>query len=191
VVECAVRAEVEGGESAAVGLGDDQGALVGGDRHPVGEGQVVGDDTGHSLRRDQGDEAGCGFATGEVEADAVDVGVAVAVDDDVVPWLVGDRREVGVRGHRADGIAAQQLTTCRVQHEQLTVRQEVDAHREGLDANHHLMATLPVEDYHLVRAPVGEPEPACVPAGRLTEDDALHQHGHAMKTATAVRTHRR
>ena len=92
----------------AVGLRDDQGGAVRADGHAVGEGEPLGDHPRRAVDVDEGDQPGCELSTREVEADAVDVGVAAAVGHDVVPAAARDRRQVGVRDERAVGFAPQQ-----------------------------------------------------------------------------------
>ena len=43
------------------------------------------------------------------------------------------------------------------------------------DLAHDLVAAVVAERDHLVRAPVGEPQPPVVPARRLPEHDAAHE----------------
>src|SRR4029453_11495259 len=86
--QAAVAADVEGGQPPAVRLGDDQGGVVGGDGHAVGEGQVLGDPPDGAVGGGQHDVPRRRRLAGHhVEADAVDIGVAAAVDHDVVPAL--------------------------------------------------------------------------------------------------------
>ncbi len=69
-----------------------------------------------------------------------------------------------MRDQRPVGLTAQQPPLCRVHDQQPPVGEEVDAHRERWDSRDHLVAAVGAERDHLVRAPVGEPEPAVVPA---------------------------
>src|ERR1700721_2661372 len=91
---------------------------------------------------------------------------------------------------RAVEVATKQAPLRRIHYEQPPGGQKVDAHRERLDADHDLMAVLGVERDHLMRAPIGEPDPPVVPAGRFTKGNSLRQHGHGDKTARLRKTHR-
>ncbi len=97
-----VRADVEGHQAVTVRVRDDQGGVVGGHRHPIGQCDVVGHLAHRAARRDQGDETGLERLPGhQVEAGTVDVGVAPTVHHDVVPAClaeirVGDQRPVGL-----------------------------------------------------------------------------------------------
>ena len=113
VRQAAVGGDVEGGEAAGEGLGDDQRGVVGRDDHAVGELDAVGDLAGRAVRCDQGDDARLRRLAGpEVEAQAVEVDVAAAVDDDLVPAVAGDAAQVDVAHHRPVGLPAH-AAPCR------------------------------------------------------------------------------
>src|ERR1700721_4496472 len=91
---------------------------------------------------------------------------------------------------RAVEVATKQAPLRRIHYEQPPGGQKVDAHRKRLDADHDLMAVLGIERDHLMRAPIGEPDPPVAPPGRFTKRDSVHQHGHRDKTACPSKTHR-
>ena len=164
VAEATVRADVVRREPVGVRLSDDQRSAVRGDRHPVGERDVSGDLTDLAIWRGEHQEAGRELAAGEVEADGIDVGVAPIIDHDVIPGLDRDSGQVGVRDQRPVALTAQQPPLRRVHDQQPAVGEEIDAHRERCDAQHHLVGTVGAEGDHLIRAPVREPQPSVVPA---------------------------
>src|SRR5215831_15891987 len=88
VAEAAVPADVVGGEAVPVRLGNDQRRAVLGDRHAVGEREVIGYLDDVAPRRDERDQPRRELAARKVETDGVDVRVAPVVDDDIVPRLV-------------------------------------------------------------------------------------------------------
>ena len=95
--QATVNRDVEGREPFAVGLGHDQGRVVGGHGHAVGECDVVCDLLCRAIGGDQRDDSGGELLTGEqVEAAAVDIGVATTVHDDLVPALVCEAAQVGI-----------------------------------------------------------------------------------------------
>ena len=175
VAEAAVRADLECCELVGVRLSDDQRSAFRGERHAVRERDVAGDLPDIAVRRDQGDEAWCELAAGEVEADAVDVDVPTIGGHDVVPWLGRGSGQLGVGDQTPAGFMAQQSPLGRVHDQQPPVREKIDAHRERGDVHHDLVASIHAEHDHLVRAPVREPEPSVVPAWRLAENDTFHQ----------------
>jgi tellurite resistance protein TerC len=94
----AVGPYVERGEPPGVRLGDDQRPAVRGDRHPVGERDVVRYPARGPVRGDQGDDPGGGrFPGHHVVADAVEVRVAAGVHDDLVPRPVTQVRQADER----------------------------------------------------------------------------------------------
>ena len=115
----------------AVGLGDDQRRVVGRDGHAVGERDAVGHLPSRAVGRDQRDDPGGELAAREVEADAVDVGVAATVDDDLVP-----RRDRESRLRSAwvtsepSGSRRRSSPSRRRDDQQPPVGQPVDAHRK-------------------------------------------------------------
>src|SRR5580693_3766589 len=95
----AVRVDVERGEPAGEGLGDDQRPVVGRNDHAVRELDVVRNLAQVAVGREELDVAGLGcLATREVEVRAVEVDVAARVHDDLVRLLLGDgdHRPVGL-----------------------------------------------------------------------------------------------
>ena len=84
-----------------VRLSDDERGVVRGDGHPVGKRQIVGDHSGASdpavtKATNPGARVTGGRPSSEVEIDVVDVGVAAAVDHDVVAAVRRQRRQVGI-----------------------------------------------------------------------------------------------
>ena len=142
VGQAAVVGDLVGGQPLGVGLADDQGLVVAGHRHAVGEGEPIGDLPGRPVRCDQHHAARrVRLAGHQVEAAAVHVGVAAAVDDE----LVAGRRvraltEIGVHLERAVGLVAQQSSRARIDDEHSSVRQPVDTERERGAAVHDLGA---------------------------------------------------
>src|SRR5439155_17772243 len=96
----AIGGDVESGERAGEGFGDDQRLVVGGDDHAIGEGDAVCHLPNRSIRRDQRDDAGAELLLAELEADAVHVNVGSAVHDDFVPAVAGEAAQVGVGDQR-------------------------------------------------------------------------------------------
>jgi hypothetical protein len=155
-------------ELLAVGLRDDEGRIVRGDGHAVGEGEAVGHLASGAVGGDQRDQAGGELAGGEVEADVVDVGVAATVDDDVVPGVLAQRAKVAVGHQRPVGLTAQEPPPGRRDGQQPAIGQVADAH-QGLDARDHVAPALQIDGKDLLRPPVRDPQPAVVPPRRLGE----------------------
>ena len=116
------------------------------------------------------------LAAREVEPDVVDVGVAPTVDDDVVPRVLAETtaRSAWVTSEPSGSWRSSRRSRRR-DDQQPPVGQVVDAHREGLDAGDHLALARRIDGDDLVRAPVGDPEPAVVPPRRLGEDQVGKQ----------------
>ena len=184
--QAAVGGDVEGRELLAVGLGDDQRRVVGLHCHAVREREAVGHLAGDAIGRHQGDDARRELAPRKVEPDVVDVGVAPTVDDDVVPWVLAQGGQIGMRHQRTVGLLAQKTPVRRRDDQQPPVGQVVDAHRERSDAGDHLALARRIDGDDLVRAPVGDPQPAVVPPRRLGEGQAGEQD---VPVATAVDVH--
>ena len=105
-------------------------------------------------------------AAEEVEAGAVEVDVAAPVDDDLVPAVLGDPGRSAWRTMRAVGLLAQQLrrrsTSSRPSGSQSIAQPEprwAGGRSTSLRPSMSTATTSPA-------APVGEPEPAVVPAAR-------------------------
>ena len=99
-----------------------------------------------------------------VEASAVHVGVAAAVDDE----LVAGRRiraltEIGIHLERAVGLLHEQPTRARIDDKQPSVRQPVDTERKRRAAVHDLGGAVSIDSDDLLCSPIGEPEAPVVP----------------------------
>ena len=175
VRQAAVGGDGEGRQPVAVRLGEDQGRVVGRDGHAVGKGDAVRDLPRRAVRGDQGDDAGGELAGGKVEADGVDVGVAPAVDDDLVPGIVRKSAQVGMGDQRPVALPAQESPLARRNDQQATVGQPVDAEGERRHVEDDLALAREVDGDDLLRASVGKPEAVLVPAGRLGEGETDQQ----------------
>jgi hypothetical protein len=118
----AVSRDVEGGQPVRVGLRDDQGR-VGSHEHPVREGDAIGYAASRAVGGGQRDDAGSELLAGhQVEAAAVDVGIAPTVHDELVPCRgIREASQVGVGHQRAVGLAAQEKPFARGDDEKATV----------------------------------------------------------------------
>jgi len=197
--EIAVGANVERHQVMPVRIGDHEGAIVRGDGHSIGEGEVLRHHPHHAVRGDQGHEARLHHALrrtgGEVEVPGIDVGVTASVDDDVIPTVPRRLRQVRIRREAAIRLQREQRPPLvRNQHEP-AAGQEVEAQRQRSMPDHHLAAAVVVDRDDLARRPVTEPEPALVPARRLHEPQAAQQDvhlddllsGHCISAAGPVR----
>jgi hypothetical protein len=100
---------------------------------------------------------------------AVDVDPAVAVDHDLVE-VRAEHAQIGVVDQRAVGLLAQQPALGPGDHQQPPVRQPVDRERDGgRRRGHHLGVAVEVDGQDLLGPPVGQPQPAVVPARRLAD----------------------
>jgi hypothetical protein len=117
------------------------------------------------------------------KGDGGDVHVSPAVNDDVVPAAVPDAAEISVRGGRAIRLDAQKLLAGD---QQASVGQPVDRPTETVvrpdginpgraDAPNYASA-VQLDRNDLAGRPVGEPETALVPAGRLDHGKAVQEH---------------
>src|SRR5262249_5780892 len=71
---------------------------------------------------------------------------------------------------------AQQKSLAGRNHEHAAVREPIDATWKGRRLEDDLAVALEIDGDDLRRAPVGEPEPAFMPARLLAELDVRHQH---------------
>jgi len=115
VRQATVLFDVEGQQPLGVGVGDDQGRVVGRHEHTVGEGDVIGHLPSRAIGVDQSDGPGGEFPAGhKVEARAVDVGVAATIHHQLVPrGPLGDAGQIGVGHQRAVGLPAQEKPIAR------------------------------------------------------------------------------
>ena len=119
----------------------------------------------------------------EVEiAAAVDVDVAAAVDDELVP-VAGEVAQVGVRDDGAIGLEA--VSPCAGD-EQPAVRQPVDRPAEAAwPVGDDLAVAVEVDGDDLVGPPMGEPQPAVMPAWRLDVGESAQEDSrlrHSVRT---------
>ena len=86
----------------------------------------------------------------------------------------GQPAQVGVGYQRPFRLLAQQPPVARRDDQQPTIGEPVHAHREGREVNpgHHLRSALAINGHDLLRAPIGQPQAAVVPAQRLTKGKA-------------------
>src|SRR5207302_191752 len=115
VRQTAVRTDAECRQSLRVGFADDQRLVVPRHEHAVGEGEAVCDLPRRAVRRHQRDHAGCERLPGhQVEAAAVDVGVASPVHDQLVPRRrARGAAQVAMRHQTAVGLSAQEEPFAR------------------------------------------------------------------------------
>ena len=162
----------------------------------MGKGDAVGDLSNGAVGRDHRDHSGRELAVGKVEADVVRVGVAPAVDDDLVPGVLGEDAQVGLGRERPVGLHAEQTPFGGRDDEQGPVGQPVDAERKRLNLGDDLAPAVEIDGDQLLRAPVGQPETAVVPARRLGEREARRQDlrlgdAHPSSTSFSVATRSR
>jgi hypothetical protein len=120
---------------------------------------------------------GEGLACREVEAAAVDVRVAVDIDDQLVSRRrAGDGREIDLRDQPAVRLLTKKNAVSRRDNKQPAVGQPIGATGERPDVQHDFAATFEADRDHLTGSPVGEPETTIVPARLLPEHDAADQH---------------
>src|SRR6185312_8181079 len=89
--------DVERAQRRRKALADDQRLVVGCHRHAVGESDPLCDDPHFAIRRHQPDMPGPELAAWKVEIDVVEIDVAAAVDDDLVPAELAIAGEVDPR----------------------------------------------------------------------------------------------
>jgi hypothetical protein len=176
--QATVGADVERGQPVPVRLRYEQGRVVGGDRHAVGEREPVGYRPCRTARRHQGDRARLvGRPAHEVEARGVQVGVAPPVHHDVVP---ARGPEIGVGDEGAVGLPAQQPPVRGRHDDQPPVRQPRGTQWQGRHPGHHLGVAFEVDRDDLTGRPVGEVQPVAVPAWRLDQPPPVEQHPHVI-----------
>src|SRR5439155_13952108 len=95
--------------------------------HAVWERDAIRHLSGRAVGRDESDDSGGELAAGKVKADVVDVGIAPTVHDDVVPGMVGEIAQIGVRHDRAVGLPAKQTPIARRDDQQASIAKPVDA----------------------------------------------------------------
>jgi hypothetical protein len=162
-----VRADVEGHQAVTVGVRDDQGGVVRGHRHPIRERDVVGHLAHRAVGCDQRHQARLERLPGhQVEAAAVDIGVAATVDHDVVPaWLA----EVRVGDQGSVGFPAQQPPIRGRDDHQPAVREPGGTQRQRLHVRDHLAVAGEIDGDNLTRGSIREVQPVTVPARRLDQ----------------------
>jgi len=72
-------------------------------------------------------------------------------------------------------LAAQKQAIARRNEEQPAVGQPIDAQRERRSVEHDLAVAVEINGNHILRAPVGEPQPVRMPAWLLAEHQPAHQ----------------
>src|SRR5205085_12555214 len=125
----------------------------------------------------------------EVKPDVPDVSIPPSVHDDVVPGTARERTQVGMHDHRAVGLPPEQPSLGRRYDEQAPVSKPVDAKWKRRHARDDLAPALEIDGNQLLGAPVAEPQTIIVPARRLTEGDASHQHAQ-FRHGRLLRRHR-
>ena len=175
VDQCSVGDDVERREASRERLAHDERRVVRRDDHAVREREITGDASNRAVGCDERDHSAARFATAEeVELDAVDVDVAAAVDNDLTATACAHVADVGVHHERTVGLAAQEGLAGD---EQATVGEPVRRPAQsGPAGRDHFAVAVEIDGEHLVRAPVGEPEAAVVPAGRLEDPETVDEH---------------
>ena len=129
VRQAAVRRDVEGCKSFAVGLGHDQGRVVGRHDHAIREGDTIGHLPSRPIGGDQSDDSGGELLPRhKVKAAAVDVGVTATIHDNFVPAAGREATQVGMGHQRPIGLPAQQKPLVGRDDKQASVGQKVDTH---------------------------------------------------------------
>src|SRR5215211_7651442 len=127
---------------------------------------------------------------------AIPLGNAIpsaTVHDDLVEARA-ETAQVGVVDQGAVGLLAQQPALGPGNHQQPPVRQPVDRERNGgRHRGHHLGGAVEIDRQDLLRPPVGQPQPAIVPARRLADlqpgqQDLGHRGHSSASTGTPVTT---
>jgi hypothetical protein len=95
-----VCCDLEGRQPPRVRLRDGQGGVVGRHGHTIRKGEAVAHLSRGPIACDEGDDP----------VDAIDVGVAAIVHDDLVPRLVGDAAQVGMGHELPVDLSAQETT---------------------------------------------------------------------------------
>ena len=158
-------------------LGHDQRPVVGRHGHAVREREPVRHLADPAVGRDERDDPGWSVLR-RAEEPAVDVGVAAAVDDELVP-VIGEVAQVGVRDEGSVRFEAQEPLS---RDQEATVRQPVDRPAEAArPVTDDLAGAIEIDGDDLVGPPVGEPQPAVMPAWRLdvgetAQDDSWLRH---------------
>src|SRR5439155_7429037 len=156
--QTAVSRDVEGREPVCVRLGEDQCGVVGRYDHAVRERDAIRHLAGRAVGGDESDDSGGELAAGKVKTDVVDVGVAPTVHDDVVPGVVGEIAQIGVRNDRAIGLPAEQTPIARRDDQQVPLAKPVDTKWKRRHARHDLTPALEITGNQLLSAPVAEPQ---------------------------------
>jgi hypothetical protein len=180
VRQCAVVADVEGGQACGKGLGEDKRLVVRRDDHAVRERERARDLAGLALRRDERDLAGRSAAGEhlvelfEVEVDRVDVGVAPSVDGDLAPPERRDVAQIGVPDARSVRLDPDQLL-ARDEHP--SVREPVRRPAESIGAfPDHLALAVEIDGDDLARSPVRKPQATLVPPRGLGHGEAVQKY---------------
>ena len=169
--------DIEGGEPVAVGLGEDQRLVVGRHGHAVGERDAVRHLARGPVGRDQREIPGRSPAR-EVEAGVLDVGVAAAVHDDVVPRRGGEAASGrnGSPARRPAPGAAAAPSRPDDQQQRPSGSQSMQNGNDRRAAGSPRSSPSRIDRDDLLGAPVGDPQAPLVPARRLAELQA-RPHG--------------
>ena len=159
---------------------------------PFGNAISLGDLADVAVRRDQRDLAGRLSArqhvveVGEVEVDRVDVDVAAPVDRHLAPAVRRDVAEIGMPDAGAVGLDADQLVAGDRASGRPGASSTAQPRPSGPRSD-HLALAVEVDGDDLLGAPVGEPQPAVVPARGLRHRQAIEQHTRLVCVREAVR----
>src|SRR6266581_1175036 len=124
VRQAAVSRDVEGCEFLAIGLGHNQGRVVGRHYHAIWECDAIRYLPGRAMRGDQSDDAGGELAAWKVKADVVDVGVAPTIHDDLVPGVIREASQVSICYQRPIGLHAEEQSIARRDDKQAPIGQK-------------------------------------------------------------------
>ena len=157
------------------GLGDDQGAAIGRDRHAVGEAQIACHDSGAAVGFDAGDHAGIHRLVGGVKkivANVTDVHAVVTVDDAIAQ--AKDRARADIR-HLSQRLAvpAVNLSAQRVADHDAAVAAKAKAVRFEGQFQHHVQLPLQIDGPDGLTVDIQKPPLAVAPARALGELHAV------------------
>lgn len=175
VRKAAVGSYVERSELVAVGLGDDKRRIIGRHRHAVRECKSVCHLPNSAIQGDESDHPGGELATRKVKVDAIDINVAPAVHDDLVPRMLRKARQIGMGDQRAVGLPAEEQSLAPRDDEQAPIAQPVDTKWDTRRAGDDLAPAFEIDGNDLLRAPVREHETVVVPTRRLAQRESGQQ----------------
>src|SRR5262249_1254976 len=141
------------------------------DRHAVWKGETAGNCSNGAVGRQQRNNA----------RTVVDVGVAAAIHDDLIPHLIGYSAQVGVRNQGPVSFASHYAIFTAGYDQQAAVSKPVETKRQAEGSVHDdVFVSGEIDRQNLLRAPVRQPESTVVPSRRFTHRKAGDENVHVL-----------